>query len=109
MALTKIETVDELFESMESKLKGLFKYFGMTIEKMVVVEDVLGALQRDGYVELDFLGHGLIKPDIPSPDFNDFYLPSLSTTHNPRGYIDDATSDRLRRAMILEKLKADEE
>jgi len=49
----------------------LFKFWGMDLKTVLIVEDPLDELKETGYLELDLLGHGLYKPIIPMRDDKD--------------------------------------
>jgi len=90
----------------------LFKFWGMNLKTVLVVEDPLEELEETGYLELDLLGHAIYKPVLPmrNPDetaFDDFYMVTLSRGGDVSSrYLVNDTPDRMSRMVVTNKFRS---
>lgn len=92
-------------------LLSVMKFFGMTLESVIINLDSLKTLEDHRYLETDLLGFGIYWPEIKSSsnDFDDFYVPVLSRPTETSSYLVHDTSDRMGKMMITQKLRDDDD
>jgi hypothetical protein len=105
----KIPVTDLVMDIHNGKLKDVFKFFGMTLESVCVIPDVIALDEKSNTVELDLLGYCAVKVRLDSETM--VYIPALShpiEAAHKKLYLITPDIDRLGRSIVMFKDRDDD-